>query len=222
MLREEGLIANQMGKHKCLQKHRETNNIERRPGSDQPTKMTAAVKALVERQMRNNDETAMVQWGALFYSIFLDRLFSVESFRGRFIQRQIVLRSFYSATNCSRTVHPFSLNREGVSCNGKCSFVSFRKNGTIMLYCHIPYTQHQCSNALLQLWHNVWCSVTVHLSPFTSLPVCSHCQPKMPVWLALHPLHMEVSKLRSLDPLAPWQPLICKAIHPIPFLSSNR
>ena len=85
MLQEEGLIANQMEKHKFLQKHRETNNIERRPGSGQPTKMTAAVKALVERQMRNNDETAMVQLDALFYPIFLDRLFSVKLFRGCFI-----------------------------------------------------------------------------------------------------------------------------------------
>ena len=38
-------MANRMG----IQKHRETNNIERRPGSGQLTKMTAAVKALVER-----------------------------------------------------------------------------------------------------------------------------------------------------------------------------
>ena len=46
MFQEEGLIANRMGIHKFLQKHRETNNIKRRPGSGQPTKMTAAVKAL--------------------------------------------------------------------------------------------------------------------------------------------------------------------------------
>ena len=76
------MIANQMGKHKFLQKHRETNNIERRPGSGQPTKMTAAVKALVEQQMRDADETAMVQLDALFYPIFLNCLFSVKSFRG--------------------------------------------------------------------------------------------------------------------------------------------
>ena len=76
------MIANQMGKHKFLQKHRETNNIERRPGSGQPTKMTTAVKALVEQQMRDADETAMVQLDALFYPIFLNRLFSVKSFRG--------------------------------------------------------------------------------------------------------------------------------------------
>ena len=60
MLREEGLIANRMRIHKFLQKHRETHNIERRPGSGRPTKMTAAVKAFVERQMRDNDETTAV------------------------------------------------------------------------------------------------------------------------------------------------------------------
>ena len=70
----EGLIANRMGIRKFLQKHRETNNIERRPGSGRPTKMTPAVKALVERQMRDNDDTLY------FYLIVLDRLFSAESF----------------------------------------------------------------------------------------------------------------------------------------------
>ena len=65
MLREEGLIANRIGIHKFLQKHRETNNIERRPGSGQPTKMTAAVKAPIERQMRDNNEMTAVQLHAL-------------------------------------------------------------------------------------------------------------------------------------------------------------
>ena len=65
MLREEGLIANRMGIHKFLQKHRETNNIERRPGSGQPTKMTAPVKALVDQRMRDDDETTAVQLHAL-------------------------------------------------------------------------------------------------------------------------------------------------------------
>ena len=50
MLREEVLIVNQMGIHKLLRKHRETNDIERRPGSGRLTKMTAPVKALVEQQ----------------------------------------------------------------------------------------------------------------------------------------------------------------------------
>ena len=61
--------------------------------------------------------------------------------------------SFYSATNRFaivlfrvnrfRTVRPFRLNGWGVSYNGKgrSVFVSFRKNGTITLYCLILYMQ---------------------------------------------------------------------------------
>ena len=51
--------------HQFLQKHRETNNIERRTGSGRPAKMTVAVKALVERQMRDDNETIAVQLHAL-------------------------------------------------------------------------------------------------------------------------------------------------------------
>ena len=47
-----------MGIHKFLQKHRKMNSIERRTGSGRPTKMTAAVKALVEWQMRDDHETS--------------------------------------------------------------------------------------------------------------------------------------------------------------------
>ena len=82
-----GLIANRMGIHKFLQKHRETNNIERRPSSGRPTKMTAAVKALLERQMRGDDETTTVQLHALLLPNVLDHLFRNESFCDRFIQQ---------------------------------------------------------------------------------------------------------------------------------------
>lgn len=41
--------------------------------------------------------------------------------------------------NCSRTVRLFHLNRKGVLYNGKGHSVSFRKNGTLTLYCHILY-----------------------------------------------------------------------------------
>ena len=54
-----------MGIHTLLQKHREMNNIDRRSGSGRTTKMTAAVKALVERQMRDDDEMIVVQLHAL-------------------------------------------------------------------------------------------------------------------------------------------------------------
>ena len=76
MLREEGLIANRMETHKFLQKHRETNIIERRPASAQPTKMMAAVKALVEGQMRDDVETTAVQLHTL---LLPNHLFITES-----------------------------------------------------------------------------------------------------------------------------------------------
>ena len=65
MLREDTFIANRMGIHKFLQKRRETNSIERRPGSGRPMKIMASVKALIEQQMRDDDETAVVQLHAL-------------------------------------------------------------------------------------------------------------------------------------------------------------
>ncbi len=62
-------MANRMGIHKFLQKHRETSNIERRPGSGRPTKMTAPVKELVEQQLRDDDETTAVQLHVLLYAM---------------------------------------------------------------------------------------------------------------------------------------------------------
>ena len=51
--------------YKFLQKYKDTRNIERRPGCGRPTKMTPAVKALMEVQMRENDETTAIQLHAL-------------------------------------------------------------------------------------------------------------------------------------------------------------
>ena len=65
MLREEGLIAKRMGIHEFRQKHRETKNVERRPGSGRPTKMTTPVKALIEQRMMDDNETTAVQLHAL-------------------------------------------------------------------------------------------------------------------------------------------------------------
>ena len=56
-----------MGMHKFLQKHKEMNNIERRPGLGRPTEMMAAVKALVKRKMRGDDEMTAVQLYALLF-----------------------------------------------------------------------------------------------------------------------------------------------------------
>ena len=65
LLSEDGLRTSRVGIHKFLQKYKETRSIERRPGCGQPTKMTPAVKALVERQMREDDETTAIQPHAL-------------------------------------------------------------------------------------------------------------------------------------------------------------
>ena len=95
MLLEEGLIANQMGIHKFLQKYRETKNIERRPGLGRPTKMTMAVKALVEQQMRDNDKTTVFQLHALLLrhgrTMTLDKSPQVSHCSGLDIQRQCLL-----------------------------------------------------------------------------------------------------------------------------------
>ena len=138
-----------MGIHKFLQKHRETNNIERRPGSGRPTKITAPVKALAEQRMRDDDETTAVQLHALLLchaipqvsrcswpdvqrqcELFFIVLFSDESFCDRCL-----------AMNRFRTLRPFRLNGWGVSytTEGRSVFVLFRKNGTIKLYCHTLY-----------------------------------------------------------------------------------
>ena len=46
LLQEEGLSASCMGIQKFLQKYKETNRIQRRPGSRRPTKITTAVRRL--------------------------------------------------------------------------------------------------------------------------------------------------------------------------------
>ena len=48
-----------------LKRYEETGTIRRREGSGRPTKITTAVKQLVERQMRADDETTAVQLYAL-------------------------------------------------------------------------------------------------------------------------------------------------------------
>ena len=65
MMREEGLVASRVGIYKFLQKFKETGSIARRPGSGRPTKITDEMKRLVERQMRDDDETTAVQLHAL-------------------------------------------------------------------------------------------------------------------------------------------------------------
>ena len=66
---------------------------------------------LVEQQMKDDDETSAVQLHAL---LLLNRPWSFSWWLvlDHFIQRRIILRSFYSVMNHSRTVCPFCLNGE--------------------------------------------------------------------------------------------------------------
>ena len=68
LLREEGMQASRKGIGKFLAKYLETGTIRRRPGSGRPTKITAEIKAIVEEQMRADDETTAVQLHALLKS----------------------------------------------------------------------------------------------------------------------------------------------------------
>ena len=110
---------------------------ERRPGSGQPTKMMLAIKALVEWQMRDNDEATTVQLHALLlrhsYTMTV-QMTHTDTFAAAnednhrlhcFIQRQIVLRSFYSVMNHSRTVCLFSLNGGGGHTTKKVIWFTF-------------------------------------------------------------------------------------------------
>ena len=65
LLREEGMVASRRGIDKFLRRYLETGSIARKPGSGRPSKITAEVKAVVEQQMRTDDQTTTVQLHAL-------------------------------------------------------------------------------------------------------------------------------------------------------------
>lgn len=64
-LKREGLRASPYGILKFLKKFSETGSIARRAGSGRPTKITPAMKALVDRKMEEDDETTATQIHAL-------------------------------------------------------------------------------------------------------------------------------------------------------------
>ena len=61
LLREESLSASRQGVLLFLKKFEETKSITRTPGSGRPSKATAEIKALVEQQMREDDESTAFQ-----------------------------------------------------------------------------------------------------------------------------------------------------------------
>ena len=60
-LERENLSATRQGIQKFLCKYKITGTIVRTPASGRPSKIIAEVKALVERQMRHDDETTAAQ-----------------------------------------------------------------------------------------------------------------------------------------------------------------
>ena len=88
ILRGEGLIANRMGIHKFLQKHRDTNKIQ----ADQWRWWLLWKYSLSGRwgtKMKRPQFSCMLD----FYPIVHDRLFTAESFWGCFIQWWIILET---------------------------------------------------------------------------------------------------------------------------------
>ena len=67
-LREEGMQASRRGVDKFIQRYRQTGTIARKPGSGRPSKITSEIKAIVDEQMRTDDETTAVQLHALLKS----------------------------------------------------------------------------------------------------------------------------------------------------------
>ena len=96
--------------------------------------------------IRQQNKVKRLQWAQEHLSDGFDNVIWTDTKRasGAATGREsffIVLFSNESFCDRFRTICPFRLNGWGVSYNGKgCSvFVSFCKNGTITLYCLIPY-----------------------------------------------------------------------------------
>ena len=65
ILAEDGILTSREGIHKFIERFKESGCLLRRPGSGRPSKLTAEIKAIVEQQMRTDDETTAYQLHAL-------------------------------------------------------------------------------------------------------------------------------------------------------------
>ena len=65
LLKDERMTASRQGIRKFIVKYQETGAITRTPGCGRCSKITAEVRALVEQQMRRDDETTAAQLHAL-------------------------------------------------------------------------------------------------------------------------------------------------------------
>ena len=65
LLREEGIAVTRVGVHDFIRRVEERGSLMRAPGSGRPSKIVTAVKAIVERQMQDDDETTATQIHAM-------------------------------------------------------------------------------------------------------------------------------------------------------------
>ena len=59
-LLSEGMVASRQGIHQFLKRYVLTGSIGRKEGSGRRSKVTEAIKVLVENQMREDDETSVL------------------------------------------------------------------------------------------------------------------------------------------------------------------
>ena len=75
------LSASRQGVAGFLKRFDDTGTIKRKPGSGRPSKVTAEIKAIVEQQMRLDDETSATQWEVFITQKRIIRIYGREGMR---------------------------------------------------------------------------------------------------------------------------------------------
>ena len=92
ILHKEGIKASRRGVLKFIKRYQRSGTIHRLPGSGRISKITEEIKAIVEEQMREDDETTAIQLHKLLndkgYVLSLAALFFV-ALDGRFVAAHI-------------------------------------------------------------------------------------------------------------------------------------
>ena len=105
-LEEEGMYATRQGILKFIKKFKSDGTIGRKPGGGRKSKVTAEVKAIVEEQMKKDDETTASQLHALLNA------------RGHYLSFRTILRcrsalgwTFRGSAYCQMIREPNKLKR---------------------------------------------------------------------------------------------------------------
>ena len=98
-LADEGLHPTQQGIAKFIRRVEGTGSFERQPGSGRPSKVTPQVEAIVEAQMRKDDETTAEQLRALLRSKGHDLSYSTIQSGRDFFSIQIQVERLHSSVS---------------------------------------------------------------------------------------------------------------------------